>query len=393
MKMMPFEAGERMSLLEHPAAPVDATLTRPSRYAYADNLKVLLVIGVIVAHATMAWTGVGTWVFDEPPVREPLLSALSVLELVGALFGLALFFLIAGAFTPRSLVRKGLRRFLVDRAVRLGVPMVFFILVLSPVVEYADPDVAGWTRGFPAFAVHTWWPPVPGPTWFLGVLLVFSAVYAVVRTVFPRRPATTPMRARHLWAAGMIVVVGSYLVRIAVPLGEERWHLAVGQAPAWIVGFTIGVVGAERGWFDRIPSTTSRRLCQVGWAAVAGTALVLGTANALGADLDPFGGGGTWQSLVVTVIEAALVVAMSLWLLDVFRRRFDRQGPLLGVLSRAAFAAFVVHQVVLVGLVLATRHVPWPPEVEYLGVAALGVAGSFALAWLLLRLPGVSRIV
>jgi hypothetical protein len=191
----------------------------------------------------------------------------------------------------------------------------------------------------------------------------------------------------------MIVVVGSYLVRIAVPLGEERWHLAVGQAPAWIVGFTIGVVGAERGWFDRIPSTTSRRLCQVGWAAVAGTALVLGTANALGADLDPFGGGGTWQSLVVTVIEAALVVAMSLWLLDVFRRRFDRQGPLLGVLSRAAFAAFVVHQVVLVGLVLATRHVPWPPEVEYLGVAALGVAGSFALAWLLLRLPGVSRIV
>lgn len=383
-----------MSLLEHPAAlPVTTTTTESSRFAYADNLKLMLVIGVVVAHATMAWTGVGTWVFDEPPVREPLLSALSIFELVGALFGLALFFLIAGAFTPRSLARKGLRRFLVDRTVRLGVPMLFFVVVLSPVVEYADPDAAGWTRGFPAFAVHTWWPPAPGPTWFLGVLLVFSAVYAVVRTVFPRRPATAQMRARHLWAAGMIVVVGSYLVRIAVPLGEERWRLAVGQAPAWIVGFAIGVAGAERGWFDRIASTTSHRLCQVAWAAVAGTALVFGMANALGADLDPFGGGGTWQSLVVTVVEAALVVAMSLWLLDVFRRRFDRQGPFARELSRAAFAAFVVHQVILVGLVLATRHVPWPPEVEYLGVAVLGVAGSFALAWLLVRLPGVSRIV
>lgn len=96
-----------------------------SRCAYADNLKVVLVAGVIVAHVTMAWTGVGTWVFDEPHVREPLLTIATLLAVVGSLFGMALFFLIAGVFTPRSLARKGLGRFLADRAVRLGVPMVF----------------------------------------------------------------------------------------------------------------------------------------------------------------------------------------------------------------------------------------------------------------------------
>lgn len=68
-------------------------------------------------------------------------------------------------------------------------------------------------------------------------------------------------------------------------------------------------------------------------------------------------------------------------------------GRLARELSRAAFAAFVVHQVVLVCLVLASRQVPWPPEVEYLLLAVLGVIGSFGLGALVVRLPGVSRIL
>jgi len=65
---------------------------------------------------------------------------------------------------------------------------------------------------------------------------------------------------------------------------------------------------------------------------------------------------------------------------------------LLREMSRAAFAAFIVHQVVAFGAVVATRHVSWPPEVEYLAAAALAVIGSFGIGALLVRLPGVSRI-
>lgn len=58
-----------------------------------------------------------------------------------------------------------------------------------------------------------------------------------------------------------------------------------------------------------------------------------------------------------------------------------------------AFAAFVLRQLVLAGVVLASREVTLPPEVEYLLVSALGVVGSFGLGALALRLLGVSRIV
>jgi hypothetical protein len=84
---------------------------------------------------------------------------------------------------------------------------------------------------------------------------------------------------------------------------------------------------------------------------------------------------------------------MPLWLFDVFRRRVRAQGPLIRGLSRAAFGAFLVHQVVLLGAVLATRLVRWPPEVEFLAATTLGVAGSFGLAALLVRVPGIARIL
>jgi hypothetical protein len=134
------------------------------------------------------------------------------------------------------------------------------------------------------------------------------------------------------------------------------------------------------------------------FARRAGTAgLVAGiialASTAFGVEFGRLTGGGTWESFLFAAIEGVLVVAMPLWLIDLFRRRFSHQGPLARAMSRSAFAAFLFHQLVLVGLVLASRYVPWAPEVEYVLVTALGVAGSFALGWLVLRIPGVGRVV
>jgi glucan biosynthesis protein C len=387
--------GHHRDIAEATAAPVvgGATAHR-GRIVWLDNLKGVLVAGVIVGHATIAWTGYGNWVTFESPVREPLLSILLMVMLIGALVAMPLFFFIAGAFTPPSLRRKGLRRFLADRLVRLGLPMLFFVIFLAPLIEYVDADNVGWDKGFLAFAPTTWWPwpPAWGPTWFLAVLLLFSTIYAVARTAMPNR-RSGPLRARHLLGVGVVVALITYAVRFAVPLGEERWHLALGQAPAWVGGFLLGVAVAERDWFRRPAPVFLRRLRRTAWTAITATVLVLAVAMSTGASVAAFGGGGTWQSLVTALLEAALVASVPFWVVDLFRRRWNRQGRLSQVLSRAAFAAFVLHQLVLVGFVLLSRHVAWPPELEYAAVSALAVVGSFALAAALVRIPGVRRVV
>ena len=171
-----------------PVADVGSSVRARPRAAWADHLKVALVAGVVVAHATMAWTHVGDWVFQEPRVREPLLSVLTLTTAVVGLFGMPLFFLVAGYFVPTSLSRKGFGRFLADRALRLLVPMLAFMVVLSPPIEFVDPQNAGWTGGFWDFVPRVLWPPVPGPTWFLAVLFVFSVGYAVLRAARPPHP-------------------------------------------------------------------------------------------------------------------------------------------------------------------------------------------------------------
>jgi len=381
-----------MTLKDRPVGSEEAP-ARP-RLAYVDNLKVLLVAGVIIGHATMAWTAVGVWVLNEPRVRDPLLSILTLVTVVGAFFAMPLFFLLAGAFTPSSLQRKGLRRFLVDRTIRLGIPIVFFVIFLSPIVEYVDSDNAGWSMGFARFVPHIWWPPAPGPTWFLGVLLLFSIGYGVIRTYLPRRiMKSAPPAIWQLAAAMVVIALMSYAVRIVVPMGVEVWHLALAQTPGWLAGFTLGVIGTERGWLRPVDRTIAVPMRRIAWAAVAACVIFVGGAVALGANIEDFAGGGTWQSLAIAALEGVLIVAMPLWLIDLFSRRYNRQGPLMREMSRAAYAAFIFHQVVLVGAVLSTRLTALPPEIEFLVACLLGVAGSFALGSLLVRLPGVSKIL
>jgi hypothetical protein len=361
-----------------------------TRLAYLDNLKVTLVTGVIAGHAFVAWTGFGSWYVYEPPLREPYLTLVVFPAFIGVLFAMGLFFLVAGLFTPGSLARKGTWRFLKDRALRLGVPMVAFVLLVSPFVEYVDPDNADFPGGFWAFVPAVWWPPAPGPTWFLGVLLLFSTVYALAARMAPASGrAAPPLRTRYLVLAAGVVAVTSYVARIAVPLGEEWAHLAIGQAASWMVMFTLGVVGATYGWFDPVPRTVVR-----GWrfAAAIAAAVVVGLAL-LSGDPEVAAGGGTWQSLVLAAGEGVIVVGVSLMLLDLFRRRYDHQGPVLRAMSRAAYTAFLVHPPVLVGLIVALRPVDLPTEVKFLIVAPLAVAASYGLAALLVRVPGVSRVV
>ncbi len=377
------------------AAPIPATRHAASRSRAIDNLKTVLVAGVIVGHTTMAWTGLGDWVFFEPPVREPLLTVLVLAEVVAALFAIPLFFFVAGLFTPRSFERKGPGRFLRGRLVRLGLPMLFYVVFLSPPVEYVDPGWQGWERGFWAFLPEVWWPPAPGPTWFLGVLLVFSAGYAAIRTVRPRRdaPPGTPRR-RTLVVAVLAMAAAAYVIRIWVPLGVEFGRLALGQAPSWTLGFGLGAIAAERGWLDPLQPRVARIARRSAWSVAAGiVTLIMVLVAFTGAEMEPFAGGGAALSLVVALLEGVLIVSMAFWLIDLFRRRFGRQRRIAQAMSRAAFAAYVLHQLVLVGLVLGSRLIDLPPEVEYLAVSVLGVSISFGSGWLVLRIPAVSRVV
>ena len=97
------------------------------RSAYLDKLKVLLVVGVIAVHTAIVYGVTGSFYLENyESIAETTAAVLTTFVAVGSLFGLGAFFLIAGPLSGPSLDRKGPRRFVRDRLVRLGIPVVFY---------------------------------------------------------------------------------------------------------------------------------------------------------------------------------------------------------------------------------------------------------------------------
>jgi hypothetical protein len=79
-------------------------------------------------------------------------------------------------------------------------------------------------------------------------------------------------------------------------------------------------------------------------------------------------------------------VALSLWVVAWFRRRWDRHGRLVQCAGRGSDGAYVLHPPVLVALSLLARPLPVVPEAKFVLVAMTGVVAAFAVGVRLTRL-------
>lgn len=102
-----------------------------------------------------------------------------------------LLFLVAGLLTPGSLARKGQRRYVRDRLLRLGLPFGVFTLLIWPAVLYAR-CTDRWATRVARTGPSSWGQPrrasTPGNS-VVGDLLIFSSVCRVGADSGPaRRP-------------------------------------------------------------------------------------------------------------------------------------------------------------------------------------------------------------
>jgi fucose 4-O-acetylase-like acetyltransferase len=189
------------------------------RVPYLDWLKVLLVTAIIVWHGVAGYTDLeSAWPYQD--VQETRLAELSnnllaAMVLPGVLFAMGVFFLISGLVTPGSLARKGPRTFARDRIVRLGVPLVLWVLVIWPLLmagmqaAVSQPTSYSWEllHGDPFLDT--------GPMWFVELLLIYSLGYAAWREWGPW-PAEPDDRAPPLGRTLVTLAVGISVATLLV---------------------------------------------------------------------------------------------------------------------------------------------------------------------------------
>jgi glucan biosynthesis protein C len=364
------------------------------RALWLDNLRIALIAGVIVAHVATAYVVDVDWYYQERTTTQWASTLLSFPVLLAAVFGLGPLFLVAGALSSGSLARKGPISFVRGRLLRLGVPMLVYLFLIDPVTDYlgrlrSDEPWTLWD-----YLSNRTGTRDLGPLWFVSALLVFSLVYAGWRSVRPPRPVTgqvlpigTLVLAAGLIAAGSWVtwLHWTYTSDIVVNLNLAHW-------PQAAVLFALGALAGERGWLETLSRERARRL---GWVAAAGVLAVAAVAGmALGADeIESMYGGVHWQAATFAAAAGVAAVALPLWLVEMFRRRWDHQGDLAKRASRGCYAAYLLHPPVLVLLSLAALSLPVPPEAKFLLVAVLGVPAAFLVGYGVAQVPGIRRVV
>jgi hypothetical protein len=199
-----------------------------------------------------------------------------------------------------------------------------------------------------------------------------------------------------LVAIAIAISLATLLMRPTFPATSAQiGQLKLWQWPQFIAMFGLGIVAAQRGWLDPV---TGRIRRGSGLAALGGLAAFLtvtGIMAVVGIDGDVlFDAGLHWPALALAAVEGPLAVGASIWLLALAQRRLNRSpGPLGAAMARSAYGAFFLQGVVLIALMIAVRPIDVPAEIKAVTVAGLGVAGSFALSWLLVSHTRLGRVL
>jgi glucans biosynthesis protein C len=350
-----------------------------------DNLRVAVIAGVIVVHASTAYILRIDWYYEERTANPWSEAVLAVAVLPVALFAMAALFLVAGLLSARSLARRGPAGFARGRLVRLGIPLALFIGVLGPVTSLIGARAEGSPAAAHAAAyfIQQVERADTGPMWFVVALLAFSLAYAGWRTVRPLRAvASQRLRPRHLLLAGGLIVVASFVVRMVWPFASDTpISLNLWEWPQMAVMFGFGAVAGERSWLDPPPPWLPVACVRAGGVGVVGI-LAVGALAVTRGEGGAFLGGWDARALAEPLCEAALAVSMSLWVTSWFARHVTYDGSLARRLARASFTAYVLHPPVIVGLSSALMPLGVVVEVKFVLVAALGVVASYASGWL-----------
>ena len=344
-----------------------------SRLVYVDNLRVALTVLVVLHHSALSFMGA-----DQVPT-----GVLTVFTVINQAYFMGLFFLIAGYFVPGSMHRKGGVAFVRGRLVRLLLPLIGYVLLLSPITALDANNATDVSGPFWRFYLDNL---SVGALWFVEVLLVLTLAYAVLaglagrvkrrapRASTARRPLPSPVGV----ASGVVgIALLTYLVRTVLPFGAQFLTLPTpSHLPQYVAMFVVGAAAHRCDWFSQL----SRRAGRAGFvlAAVASVTLL---PLALVHTPTFMGESWHWSSLVYALWESALCVGLSFGLLSLFRRRLDRQRRLGAFLSAHAFTVFVLHLPVIACLTLFVRQLPDVPFLGFVVGGALAVTISFALAY------------
>ena len=371
------------------------------RLLFIDNIRATMILLVLSMHACDTYSPFGNWYFtDRSQLTFPTVIFFGAYQSFLQAFFMALLFFVSGYFAAPGLDRRGPARFIRDRAFRLGVPTLLYMMVIGPLTQYFLSHTwgsGGFARQWLLHLADGEWLSETGPMWFCAALLSFSVIYAIYRGLGGVDTPDEPSPPRNRDIAFFIVTLSgaTFLVRIFVPENVSILNMHFGDFAQYVLMFAVGIVAYRGRWLEHLPERQALRwsFWAIGLSLPLFTMLVL-AGGALHGQTTVYNGGLSLVSAGKCMWESIVCVGVSLGLIALFRRFLNKQGAFAKLLSDNAFAVYLFHPPVLIASAMLLHPVALAAIPKALSLTLVAAIATFSLSAILFRrLPLLRQVL
>lgn len=366
-----------------------------SRIYYIDNIRIFLTALVVLFHLISTYGAPGQWYYVETKAAFPVIIPMSMFIATNQTFFMGMFFMASSFFLLPSLTRKGTKQFIIQRLLRLGIPLVVFYFLIGPLTCFIrDKYIYGLEGKLIAYMFNPeiWY---FGPMWFVEALLIFTFLFFLIRMFIEKVSLRFPSTTKIILFA-IAVALLQFIMRIWL---SARWiipytNLRITFFIQYIALFIIGMVAYQNNWFENIKIKTCWR-----WFIFAQLLIFIGfpllyiIGGGINEGETKFLGGFYWQNLAYCIWEQLVAVSMIFGLLGIFKTYLNRQSSFVKKLSDGAYGVYVFHTPLLLLISLVFLNLQVPPLLKFLILAPPVLFICFLVAWLIKQIPGIKRIM
>lgn len=354
---------------------------------YLNNIKVTLTIFVILVHVAVTYGSVGGWYYYEHGNEEWVNILLTAFNAIQQSYFMGFFFFISALFIPRSYEKHGAIGFIKKKAIRLGLPLLLYMFVISPTIrvmlikmnEFDNRSV--WT----VFIQDGYKYIGTGPLWFVMALLIFCSLYIVMKRIIKQKEAYQMMLPSNKRIAISLILVGliTFVVRLTYPVGTAVYNFQFCYFTFYIYLFIAGLMAYRGNWLEQM---TSDRVI-VWWRISVVMLIALPIVMVLGGDNNAFMGGLNWQALFYAMWEPFAAMGIMMKFIDSYRRKLNYVGPIQQYLSKNAYTVYILHAPLLVWISLLLKDLELHSLIKAIVIAMLVIPITYFAADLFRRLP------
>ena len=373
---------------------------RMKRLYYLDNLMIFLSILVVLHHVSIGYGTMGGWCYvisnKLPDTIQIFLSALTGIE---ASFSMSLFFFISAFLTIPSLEKKGIRKFIKTRFIRLVVPLLFVMTILAPSVLYFieihnNTTQLSWLN----YVLLQNTKPYTSHVWFILVLIIFELLYIfywkLIKPHFSISKCISDNIPTHVNILMIIVLCSglTFLVRQFFPLGQNFIGIEFSNITPYIFMYAIGLLVYRKGWLDEL----SRKVAIIWFPITLISAICFSVIIYLLTKyphiINKFIG-LSWESFSLSLAQAILCIGFSGFFLHLFKQKFNATNAVLLILRENRYGVYIFHSAVVVGVTIILESIPLIPTISYFMACILSIVFSFLLVGLIRKIPLVKRVI